>query len=65
LVRVDACVAGQAKKRLSGALRVEDTLARANDAERTICGGLIGLPLMVGDNLGDFSDLSRDVVFRL
>jgi hypothetical protein len=65
LVRVDACVAGHPEKRLSGALRIEDTLARANDAKRAICGGLVGLPLMVGDNLGDFSDLSRDVVFRL
>jgi hypothetical protein len=40
-------------------------LARANDTERAICGGLVGLPLMVGNNLCDFTDFYREVVFRL
>jgi hypothetical protein len=56
LVGVDARIAGQPEKRLSGALRVDHTLARANDAERAICGGLVGLPLTVGDDFGDLSD---------
>jgi hypothetical protein len=40
-------------------------LARANDAERAICGGLVGLPLTVGDDFGDLSDFDLEVVFRL
>jgi hypothetical protein len=31
-------------------------LASANDAERAICGGLVGLPLTIGDDFGDLSD---------
>jgi hypothetical protein len=65
LVRVDARVAGHPEKRLSGGLRVEDTLARANDAKRAICGGLVGLPLTVGNDFGDLSDFDLEVVFRL
>ena len=61
LVRIDACVAGHPEKRLTGTLRIQDFLARANDAERAICGGLVGLPLTVGDNLGDFSDFDLGV----
>jgi hypothetical protein len=65
LIWVDARVPGHPEERLTGTLRIHDFLARANDAERAICGGLVCLPLMVGNNLGDFSDLDRDVVFRL
>jgi hypothetical protein len=65
LIRIDACVAGHPKKRLTVTLCIHDFLARANDAERALCGGLVGLPLMVGDNLGDFTDLDRKLVFGL
>jgi hypothetical protein len=65
LVRVDARVAGHPEKRLTVTLRIHDFLARANDAERALCGGLVGLPLMVSDDLGDFTDLDRELVFRL
>jgi hypothetical protein len=40
-------------------------LARANDAERAIRGGLVGLPLTVGDDCGDLSDFDLERVFRL
>ena len=64
-IRVDACILGHSKKRLSAALRVENTLARANDAERAIGGGLVSLPLTVGDNFGDLGHFDLKVVFGL
>ncbi|HME80347.1 MAG TPA: hypothetical protein VKI00_33190 [Mycobacterium sp.] len=65
LVRVYACVAGHPEERLTGILRIHNFLARADDAERALRGGLVGLPLMVGDNLRNFSDFDLEVVFRL
>ena len=62
LVRVDACVASHPEKRLTRTLRVHDLLALANDAESTLCGGLVGLSLTVGDILSDFSDLNLGFV---
>jgi hypothetical protein len=50
---------------LTVTLRIHDFLARANDAERALCSGLVGLPLMISDDLGDFADLDREFIFRL
>ena len=63
VVGVDACVSGHPEKRLTGPLRIHDFLALTHDAERALCGSLVGLSLTVGDNLGDFSGLNLRFIF--
>ena len=64
LVHVNACVAGQPEKRLTGTLRIHDFLTSRCDVEGTISGSLVGLTLMFGDNLGDSGDFSSQLVVR-
>jgi hypothetical protein len=65
LVRIDACVAGHSEKRLAVTLRVHDLLAVTDDAESALRSRLVGLPLAIGNSLGDFSDFDLKVVLRL
>jgi hypothetical protein len=63
LVHVDASGAGRPKKRLAGALCIDDILARPNDASRTLSRSLVGIPLAVGDNLGNVGDFGLEPFF--
>jgi hypothetical protein len=65
LVYVDAFVAGQPEKRLTGTLRIYDFLSRPYDAEGAFSGSLIGLTLTFGYNVGDFGGFNIDLVVRL